>query len=238
MIYVMSDIHGNKKAFDSMLKKINFSDSDELFILGDIVDRNPYGIELLQRIIKMENVHMLLGNHEYMMMDALGFPYEPEGCTAGLPNYELKKQWFMNGGRITFQAWNKLSSEEKKEIKKYLNDLPLKYDLEVNGKNFKLVHAVPCELYDALEDQLMGESRAYFSVWERELIHVFSEIDNFITIFGHTPTCNLTGKVPMEIYHKGNIIGIDCGAAYQFSDVEGGRLACIRLDDMKEFYVD
>ena len=34
-----------------------------------------------------------------------------------------------------------------------------------------------------------------------------------------------------EIYHSHNNIVIDCGAAF------GGRLACLRLEDMAEFYV-
>ena len=35
----------------------------------------------------------------------------------------------------------------------------------------------------------------------------------------------------MRIYHGNRMIGIDCGCAYK-----NGRLACLRLDDMKEFY--
>jgi hypothetical protein len=38
----------------------------------------------------------------------------------------------------------------------------------------------------------------------------------------------------MKIWHGGQMIGIDCGSGYP--DV--GRLACLRLDDMKEFYSD
>ena len=35
----------------------------------------------------------------------------------------------------------------------------------------------------------------------------------------------------MRIYHGNQMIGIDCGCAYK-----DGRLGCLRLDDMKEFY--
>lgn len=237
MIYVMSDIHGNKDAFENILQQINFSENDQLFILGDVVDRKKHGVELLQKIMGMHNVYMLLGNHEYMMMDALGFGYEPDGCTKYTTREEKRKQWFMNGGNVTYREWMKLPVEEKKKLRKYLSDLPLKYDIEVNGRKFKLVHAVPCELYDLVEDKLMGQSRAFFSVWERDLIHAFADIDAFTTIFGHTPTCHLhkTNDI-MKIYYKGNIIGIDCGAAYQSEKIPVARLACLRLDDMTEFY--
>jgi hypothetical protein len=32
------------------------------------------------------------------------------------------------------------------------------------------------------------------------------------------------------------MICIDCGSGYSRKDVEGARLACLRLDDMAEFY--
>ena len=37
MIYVMSDIHGNRKKFDMLLEQIDLKSDDELYILGDIV---------------------------------------------------------------------------------------------------------------------------------------------------------------------------------------------------------
>ena len=56
MIYVMSDIHGNSKRFDSILNQINLQPEDTLYILGDVVDRYPDGIRILRRIMKMPNV--------------------------------------------------------------------------------------------------------------------------------------------------------------------------------------
>ena len=67
----MSDIHGNTKRFDSVLSQIDLKPEDTLYILGDVVDRYPDGIAILQRIMKMPNVKMLLGNHEYMMLNVL-----------------------------------------------------------------------------------------------------------------------------------------------------------------------
>ena len=43
MIYVMSDIHGQASAFYKMLKKICFSDNDQMYVLGDVIDRGPDG---------------------------------------------------------------------------------------------------------------------------------------------------------------------------------------------------
>jgi len=40
-IYVLSDLHGHYNIFIKMLEKINFSDDDVLYILGDCCDRGP-----------------------------------------------------------------------------------------------------------------------------------------------------------------------------------------------------
>ena len=69
MIYVMSDIHGHRSRFDSVMYQIQ--PEDTLYVLGDVIDRYPDGIGILQQLMKMPNVQMLLGNHEYMMLNTL-----------------------------------------------------------------------------------------------------------------------------------------------------------------------
>ena len=44
MIYVLSDIHGQSRRFHSILSQIDLNDEDTLYILGDVIDRNPDGI--------------------------------------------------------------------------------------------------------------------------------------------------------------------------------------------------
>ena len=41
MRYIIADIHGCYNEYINLLKKINFSDNDILYILGDVVDRGP-----------------------------------------------------------------------------------------------------------------------------------------------------------------------------------------------------
>ena len=70
MIYVMSDIHGNRVKFDSIMEQIGLNAEDTLYVLGDIVDRGPDPIGILRQVMGMDNVKMLLGNHEHMMMQS------------------------------------------------------------------------------------------------------------------------------------------------------------------------
>ena len=69
MIYCMSDIHGELDRFKAMLDLINFSSDDTLYIIGDVIDRHPGGVEILKIIKDTPNMFMLLGNHEQMCLD-------------------------------------------------------------------------------------------------------------------------------------------------------------------------
>ena len=71
--YVMSDIHGEYEKFMEVLEKINLSDSDTLYVLGDILDRGPHPIQVMQKLMSMENAVCLVGNHELMALDCLEF---------------------------------------------------------------------------------------------------------------------------------------------------------------------
>ena len=69
--YVCSDIHGLSQKYYSLLDKIDCEHGDTLIILGDVIDRGPDGFEILMDALKRENVHLLMGNHEYMMWEVL-----------------------------------------------------------------------------------------------------------------------------------------------------------------------
>lgn len=66
MIYLMSDVHGDYQSFYKMLTKIKFSSGDNLYILGDVVDKGEENLRLLDFIRSSENMILIKGNHEYL----------------------------------------------------------------------------------------------------------------------------------------------------------------------------
>ena len=54
MIYVMSDIHGNLRRFNSIMEQIKLTDKDTLYVLGDVIDRYPDGIRILRKLMAMD----------------------------------------------------------------------------------------------------------------------------------------------------------------------------------------
>ena len=215
MIYVMSDIHGHEGRFDSILKQIDLQPEDTLYVLGDVIDRNPRGGQLLRRIMKQSNIKMLLGNHEHMMLDAL---------TKTHPENEYIWRWYRNGGEITHDRYKRCTRAYRAEMLEIIRSLPVNVEVKCNGVDYLLVHGAPLGFHHKYGDPVMD------SVWKR-LDHASKMPEGKTVIFGHTPTDHYQTDKPMRIYHGNRMIGIDSGCAYK-----DGRLACLRLDDMKEFY--
>lgn len=225
MTYILSDIHGNERRFRSVLKQIRLRPEDTLYVLGDVIDRHPDGIRILRRIMNMPNAKMLLGNHEYMMLRALGFPKD-----SNIDDGRATAHWYRNGGKVTHDHLKHLRKSLRQEIVDYLTGLPLHYDLEVNGRHYKLVHAAPEELY---APEPLYPTPIHFSVWKR-LDPDAALPGDYTLVFGHSTTSHYQDAVPMELWYGHRRIGIDCGSGHP--EGSAGRLACLRLEDGAVFY--
>lgn len=126
------------------------------------------------------------------------------------------------------------------EIVAYLEALPVNIDIEVNGIKYKLVHGTLLENYGTGYRSYRYASPVEFAVWER--LPVDAPVpEGYTLIFGHTPTIHYHSDNPLTVWHGNRLIGIDCGCGFPINEnayLEKGRLACLRLDDMKEFYSD
>lgn len=229
MIYVLSDIHGNERRFNSIMKQINLQPEDTLYVLGDVIDRHPGGIRILRKIMAMPNTKMILGNHEYMMLRALGCPYDDNWDDG-----RALEHWYRNGGKVTHEHLKYLRKTLRREIVEYLHTLPLSIDIVVNGAKYKFVHGAPAQTH-SFEPKY--KNAIHYAVWKR--LDALDEFPgDYTLVFGHTPTKYYQDNVPMELWYGERKIGIDCGSGYPEAglDSEYGRLACLRLDDGKVFY--
>ena len=230
MKYVMSDIHGRYDKYTAMLEQIHFSEEDELYILGDVIDRGPDGIQILMDIMERPNIHMVLGNHELMAIQTMIAEDEEEV----LENLNL---WMWNGGMNTYKDLLDLSEEKISEIVLFLLELPSFMEVEVNHRNFYLVHG------------FVGDTKKE-RVWNRPKPDTPNPFADKTLIVGHTPVALFHGKSDknildygrslaargehLKIEHAEGFIDIDCGCG---GAIPGARLACMRLEDLKEFYV-
>lgn len=212
--YVMSDIHGEGARFDAMLEKIGFSGEDTLYILGDVIDRGPDGVQVLRYVLEQPNIHMLLGNHEQMCLE---FFAPGAGITELL-------RWHQNGNEYTLQDLEQMTAGERKQLLTQLESLPDHMEITVDGRNFYLVHGFP------------GENTTQ-RVWGRPHRDASNPFPDCTLIVGHTPVMlymeSLEPGEHLRIFHAPGFIDIDCGCGHHPAN---RRLACLRLEDMAEFY--
>ena len=92
-VFVVGDLDGNFAKLNSELEKINFvPNNDVLISLGDIIDRGEDSVRLVDFMQKI-GAHVVLGNHEHMMLEAL----------MGRDSFAMRL-WVQNGGRWHFDV--------------------------------------------------------------------------------------------------------------------------------------
>lgn len=244
--YVMSDLHGMYDEYLKMLEKIEFSENDTLYILGDIIDRGRHGLKILEDVMQRKNVTMLLGNHEQMMLEVV------TAEEVDTEDYEFAMfRWSKNGGAVTaHHFFGATDYKTQAKMIHYLENCPLFLQITVEGKEFYLVHAYPDVRHIGKKVQEEFVTRSSLEQISEEYIKKLEEIvlwkrpnaeDVFPEfphiIFGHTPTLWYQNGSPMRIWHGNGITDIDCGCSYLANQNYQGTLACLRLEDMQEFYL-
>ncbi|MBP3295314.1 MAG: metallophosphoesterase [Lachnospiraceae bacterium] len=250
-VYTVSDLHGHYDLFRKGLETIGFSDADELYVLGDVIDRGAEGIKLLRYIRDHKNMDLLLGNHEHMMLHSVD-----RGGRALCSGIDSVIWLDYNGGEVTFAHYAALTEGARKRLLGWLRNRYVVKTVEVNGRNFCLSHSFFDENLINIRYRYAQDSDVYNVVWRsiyREepgtnAIDLYDRYD-YTFISGHVPVqyvkCYYGGEhiTPgLTVLWHGNMADIDGGCSYgeHFDDGtpehENGMLF-LRLDDLKEFPV-
>ncbi len=230
-VYVISDLHGCLREFEAMLEKIKFSDYDEMYIAGDVCDRGKDPIPLLQMIMSRKNMHLVFGNHDAWLAKYAGDLIKGKSSQSHLYYLGLDfLTWIhFNGGLITMDQFMDLELPACYDIKEFLDDPVYYKELELGGKKFLIVHAGVGSYCRA------GVHISEVPVNELLWSHIGIDDNPFADttmIVGHMPTFLYGPQYEGTILHGKNILHIDCGCVF------GRTLGCVRLDDMKEFYIE
>lgn len=230
--YVISDIHGAYDRFMELLHIIGLKESDTLYILGDILDRGPHPIKIMQKLMEMPNAYCIVGNHELMALECLPFL-----CTeitnealAALDPEVLGNilTWQMNGCKTTLDEFRQLDREQQQDVIEFMREFLLYEELTINGKNYLLVHG---GLGNYSPDKEIEDYSIKELVWDRA-DYSKQYFEDVYVVTGHTPTQHIEENPnPGYIFRRNNHIAIDCGAYHK-----KGRLAAICLDTGEEFY--
>jgi len=223
--YVISDIHGEYDLLLRLLEKIRFSDTDTLYVLGDMIDKGEGSVGVLHTLLPMKNAKIILGNHEKAFLDyyrsLLSSGMKPEKLLSELRSYFPK-----DGGLLTFEDMDSLE------------ELPLYID----APDFIGVHAgVP----------LVGNGKIppLHTVNPAVLLHdrrfkepkVLPENERCV-FFGHTTTESALGMQGIVVYRRVGTRGdriedyikihLDTGAFHS------GTLGLFCIDTCYAYYVN
>ena len=232
--YVVSDIHGCYDKFKELLCKIEFSDDDELFILGDVIDRGDEPIAVLRDIMARPNVVFIKGNHEVMAMEVLrkfGVEITDESI-AGLCEGDVVAylNWMNNGGEVTLNQFSALNKDEREEVLAYIEEAENYQALEIEGRLYILVHA---GFSNFSPDKDLDEYHIMDLVWDRpDYSKRYLDNENVFFVSGHTPTPLIRKDQAPYVYEENGHIAIDCGCVF------GGYLAAYCLETGEITYTD
>jgi serine/threonine protein phosphatase 1 len=218
VLYAIGDIHGELGKLERLLDRLALTASDRLVFLGDYVDRGPESAGVVERLIGLGgqlSCTFLLGNHESMFLDFLGW----KGAA-----YFGGDAFLMNGGDRTLASYGFFG--EQAQQKGF--DLPPAHAEFYRGLrlyhhegDYLFVHAGlgPRGLQSGDPSYALRVSRPEDLLWNRstaDLPHTLG----LTVIYGHTPSRDFSVR-----RNEPFSIGIDTGAVY------GGPLSAIRLPD-------
>jgi serine/threonine protein phosphatase 1 len=148
--FAVGDIHGRFSSLREGLKAIDFNPAqDRLFALGDLVDRGPESVQVLDWLDEPW-FHSVRGNHELMTCDALA------GDSDAVRFHEN------NGG-----AWlRELSQAERTRIDSALQSLPIAIEVATALGPVGLVHAdFPTDDWQHLRDGALTARDLQYCLW-------------------------------------------------------------------------
>ena len=256
--YVFTDIHGHAKPLRRILERIAPQDEDQFICLGDMIDRGPDPLGVIETVKTLPHVVVLQGNHEQMLGRFLANEDDTEALIT----------WIYNGGETTRDQLKSYSQQQRFDLLEWLQSLPLHYECIKGGRPYILVHA-----------GIRAGISPVPPAWNLETLHSFVELQNTedllwiredfwsrptglvdsggngpIVICGHTPTPYLASVGASNINRSaqneeglaqyiragatpatGNVHdkwGIDTGTV---GGAGYGQVSVIRLDDEAEF---
>lgn len=210
--WAISDIHGCSRTFKALLERIELTPDDELYLLGDYINKGPRSKGVIKQILKLQaegyQVRCLKGNHEDVMLRSL--------------NDRLLLPFFKRqGGSKTLKSFKVSSMADiEPEYMEFFKSLEYYVELE----KYILVHAG----FNFIKKDVFKDKHAM--MWSRHDKIIPERINFRKIVHGHTPTSLKNIKAGLKAKKNFEII-IDNGCVYQSAGQ--GNLVALDLDSLK-----
>lgn len=214
---IVGDVHGHCEGLLHVLKLAGLKRGDQVYFLGDLIDRGPDSKGVLQ-FVREHNYPTLMGNHEELLLNAL------HGTAVAL--------WLQNGGYSTVDQYGgyKAGLDALNAHRDWLEGLPHIIDLG----DVLLVHA------GLNHDADLEEQSTRDLMWIRDdfLYYPQPYFKDKTVLCGHTLTFTLRGAdgvIPVGQLASGpGWLGLETGAFHSKS----GWLTCLDWDGQQVYQVN
>lgn len=185
---LFGDVHGCHDTLLALLDKIPDEHKEDLCFCGDLVDRGPKSMQVIEFV--QDNGHYcVLGNHDQWMAEDGEFCIQEKN--RGAP--WMRNDWIGQGGKETILSYD-LDDEvtdTKKFLKhaEYLKTLPpyIHFPDVKNSEGRELVasHSLVLNYWDNIQKNGMTESVRNNILWNRNY-HKLKDPANIHNVVGHT----------------------------------------------------
>ncbi len=225
--WVIPDIHGYVKTVASLVGDlIRPARYDELYFLGDYIDRGPGSKEVIDFIRQLQrdeyNVTALKGNHEDVLVELYDACRQPRSSWWGQFGDRKNKAWLDMGGKTTLESFGVRHVRDIPEAYiEWMRRLPHYAELD----RFVLVHAgLNFRNEDPFEDKQS-------MLWLREYEIKPDRIGGRKIIHGHVP---VNMELITQAIHSSFYKFIDLDNGPYLSGRDGfGNLVALELNSME-----
>lgn len=208
-IAVISDIHGNMQALESVLDDIKKENCDKIFCLGDLAMAGPQPdktIDKVKELAKSQDFELIQGNTD----EYLG---ENSETVAG----NIKKANPVMGA--AYEADLKVIKPENLE---FLKNLPPQKEIEIKGVKILLVHGSP----------RANNENIFPGMPVEKVEETIKNTDAQIIFCGHThQPCGYQTNTKQTVVNAGSV-------GRPLSEVPKACYALLEVDDTGSFYVE
>jgi serine/threonine protein phosphatase 1 len=222
--FAIGDIHGCYFTLRQLVEeKIKPSRDDEIYFLGDYIDRGPGSRLVIDYLIHLKregyNIYPLMGNHEDMLLKSFS-------------DERYLQVWFNNGAEETLKSFE--VPEQVLFDYEALTFIPERYIHFISGlayffelDNFILVHAG----LNFRNGMVFSDHESM--LWSRDMQYVGSKIGDKTVIHGHTPMPLVSISNTVRKTQE-KLINLDAGCVYK--DLPGyGNLVGMDIDSRELF---
>ena len=211
--FAIGDIHGCELTFRKLLfDNLHITREDEIYLLGDLIDRGPRIRELIDSIIKLREygykIIAIKGNHEWMLRKSI-------------ESDAIFKMWMLNNGQTTLRSFNVNDPAHIPEMYlQFFSKMPSFIKLE----KYVLVHAgLNFEKKNPLKHKRSMVWMRNEKVRKKDMV----KIGGRSLIVGHTPvslekvlSSNKTNKIMLDggCIYKGRYPGVGYLVAYDIDN--------------------